>query len=218
MKEPLFVVGDVHGDSARLRELLPILMNSGRRSIFVGDYVNGGPDARGVIDLLLASRQAAPDRFVFLVGNHDLSLLDYMKDGDFVRFASLGGIPTIRSYVENVHGDVQAALVAEIPPEHVAFLRALEPFWESADVLVSHAGYDPNDPSSRTVESMVTRSSPSIFEHRLPPAPLVVCGHYVQEGGQPYISQHLICLDTGCGRQNGRLTAIRLPERDVITI
>lgn len=217
MSDELFVVGDVHGDAARLEQMLRVLSASERRTIFVGDYVNRGRDSRGVLELLTAARSEAPERFVFLMGNHELSLLEYLDGGDFVRFAALGGIATIRSYVADARGDVGAAFATSFPTHQRAFLRSLLPCWESADVLVSHTGYDPAAPQERSLDALVAKGHPEIFHHAAPPRPLVVCGHYVQRGGAPYVSEHLVCLDTGCG-VGGPLTAVTLPEREFITV
>lgn len=218
MSEAVIVVGDIHGDASRLAALLPILETSERPAIFVGDYVNSGPDSSGVIDLLCEAQRSSPDRFVFLAGNHEIALLEYLEHGDFARFAAMGGIPTIRSYLPDVRGDVHASFTGSVPAHHRAFLRALRPCWESEDVLVSHAGYDPARPSERTIDAMVTGSWPAIFRHGEPPRPLVVCGHYLQTSAKPFIGRHLVCLDTGCGVRGGPLTAMKLPERELITI
>lgn len=217
MSDALTIVGDIHGDIARLEKLLPLIDSPNRKVIFVGDYVDGGPNARAVLELLSGVWRARSDRFVFLMGNHDLAFLDYWSTGRFAPFAAMGGLPTIRSYLPNPHGDVHAALRAALPIHHVEFLRALRPCWESSDVLISHAGYNPEDPTSRALDDMVG-GHPSIFAESAPPRRLVVCGHYVQRTAAPHLGDRVICLDTGCGVNQGPLTALRLPERDIVTV
>ena len=63
-----WIIGDVHGMRAALERLLEAVgrVDPSARFYFVGDYVNRGPDARGVIDLLLSLTNAR-----FVRGNHD---------------------------------------------------------------------------------------------------------------------------------------------------
>jgi serine/threonine protein phosphatase 1 len=207
------VVGDIHGNIERLRAALRALDEDGRHVIFVGDYVNWGESSSAVLEELSARSLKDPTRYTFLVGNHEIALLAYLADGKFPAFAATGGVPTIRSYLETVHGDVHAAFDRAFPASHRAFLQRLEPYWDDGEVLVSHAGFDPEKPALRSVEAMVTAGGGSPFSARSFPRDLVVCGHYVQSSGAPYVGEHLICIDTGCGSNDGPLTIAWLPER-----
>lgn len=210
MVTPVAFVGDVHGDAVRLGRLLERSVDWERPLVFLGDYVNRGADSAGVLQLVA---QAVARGDVALIGNHDHALLHYL-DGTlgFAEFAALGGAATIRSYVDDPRGDVRGQLLASIPTEHISLLRGLAPFWESPGVLASHAGYDPERPHSRAVEDVALRGHAKLFDDHSPPAETVVCGHYTQRSGLPYISPHLVCLDTGCG-SGGPLTAWLWPER-----
>ena len=186
--------------------------------VFVGDYVDGGADSSEVLEILSGLSDAQPERFRFLCGNHDLALLRYVEDGDFSGFCAMGGLATLASYLPVVSGDVHAAFVAALPARHVAFLRGLAASWETEDLLVSHAGYDPAHPAARDVETMAHARGWPIFGKIQPPKKLVVCGHYVQTRG-PYDSEHLVCVDTGCGIIPGSsLSAVILPERRFVSI
>lgn len=213
----LAIVGDIHGDSQRLSRLLEHLAGSNRLIIFVGDYVNRGPNSIGVLELLCELCERQPDAVRCLIGNHELALLEYLDSGDFGAFAALGGAMTIRSYMPAPHGDVHAAFRAAFPERHRKFLNSLLPFWESEELLVSHAGYDPASPWDRSIDVMARRRHPGMFHHLHRPRPLVVCGHYVQRSGLPYADESLICVDTGCGSvSSGPLTALLLPEREFL--
>jgi serine/threonine protein phosphatase 1 len=215
---PVAVIGDIHGESRQLRSMLAALEAFDGTIVFVGDYVNGGPDSAGVLEILCALSSSQPARFRFLCGNHDLAMLRYVEDGDFASFCAMGGLATLASYLALVTGDVHAAFVAAVPAQHVAFLRGLAASWETEDLLVSHAGYDPARPAARDVATMALGRGWPIFG-RLPASKdLVVCGHYVQTRG-PYDSEHLVCVDTGCGIIPGApLTAVMLPERRFVSI
>jgi serine/threonine protein phosphatase 1 len=207
------VVGDIHGRIDQLRAALLALDADGRHAVFVGDYVNWGESSAAVLEELCVRKARAGGRYTFLVGNHELALLRYLADGEFAAFAAVGGIPTIRSYLKSAHGDVHGAFKKAFPRSHRDFLELLEPYWDDGEVLVSHAGFDPTEPSLRSVEAMVTGARGAPFSATRFPRDLVVCGHYVQSNRKPYVSEHLICIDTGCGSNQGPLTIAWLPER-----
>jgi serine/threonine protein phosphatase 1 len=214
----LAVIGDVHGECRRLRSMLATLESFDGTVIFVGDYVDSGADSAEVLEILSGLSDSQPGKFHFLCGNHDLALLRYVEDGDFARFCAMGGLSTLASYLSVVSGDVHAAFVSALPARHVAFLRGLGASWETDELLVSHAGYDPARPAARDLETMAHGKGWPIFGKVRPPKGLVVCGHYVQSGG-PYESEHLVCVDTGCGIIPGApLTAVILPERRFVSI
>jgi serine/threonine protein phosphatase 1 len=216
--KPVAVIGDVHGESRRLRSMLAALASFDGTVVFAGDYVNHGADSAEVLELLSGLSGAQPGRFHFLCGNHDLALLRYVDDGDFASFCATGGLATLASYLPIVSGDVHAAFVSAFPARHLAFLRGLAASWESDELLISHAGYDPARPVARDVETMAHGTGWPIFGDVRPSKELVVCGHYVQARG-PYDSQHLVCVDTGCGViPGGPLTAVILPERRFVSI
>lgn len=210
------VVGDVHGEARQLRRMLTRLDTFTGRIVFVGDYVNGGPDAAEVVEMLATLAERVPERFAFLCGNHDLAFLGYLEGGDLGRFALTGGIATLSSYLPNVCGDVHVAALRAVPARHVDFLRGLGACWETPRWLVSHAGYDPSRPAARDHATMAHAEGWPIFDDA-PKSRVVVCGHYVQRRG-PLNSRYLVCLDTGCGVASGPLTAAILPERRFLQV
>jgi serine/threonine protein phosphatase 1 len=215
---PLAVVGDVHGDVNRLQAILRRLDEFERTVVFVGDYVNGAPHSSAVLHILCHLADSGGGRFHFLAGNHDLALLQYLRDGNFATFAALGGAATLHSYLGQVRGDVHAAFTRAFPCEHRKFLEGLRPCWEDEDVLVSHTGFDPERPEARTLEALAQGGDARIFHTPECPRPLVVCGHYVQPSQRPYCNPHLVCIDTGCGVAGGPLTAVLLPEFEFLSV
>ncbi len=212
------VVGDVHGDVVRLRAMLRSLETFAGRIIFVGDYVGGGPDSAEVLEILANLDERQPDRFEFLCGNHDVAFLGYIDQGAFAPFVAADGLATLASYLPLVTGDVHTALLGAVPAHHRAFLANLASCWESDACLVSHTGFDPARPLVRDVTTLASATGWPVFDAASYPRSLVVCGHYVQRHG-PHDSEHLICVDTGCGIvPNGGLSAVLLPERRFVTI
>jgi serine/threonine protein phosphatase 1 len=209
----LAIVGDVHGEATMLLRLLDMKPLRRRKVVLVGDSVNRGPDGKGVLDIIVG----LGGRAVLLMGNHELAMLKYLQDGDFLEFAVGGGLPTIRSYVGQARGDVWRQFASAVPSRHKHLLRQAPVCLEREDVLISHMGLDPSVPESRTLEKMVVESHPEQFTSRQGGRKTVVCGHYVQKAGRPYSRDNLVCIDTGCGT-GGPLTALLWPERDFVQV
>jgi len=111
---PIYAIGDIHGALDPLRRLLDTIATdaaglgiSKPRVVFLGDYVDRGPDSKGVLDLL--SSPELSERFdpVFLLGNHDLCLLAILRDAGeggaawrvtVVQWLEVGGTKTLESY------------------------------------------------------------------------------------------------------------------------
>ncbi len=167
--EILYAVGDIHGRADLLDGVLAELRVAaadaragvggvGRGAarvtvVFLGDYIDRGPDARGVIARLIAFQGEGVCQAVFLRGNHEQLLLDLMAgDLEAVEWLSYGGVETLRSYGAEQSAQLapgEAAklpdrLAAWLPAEHVAFLRATSLTFEAGDYLFVHAGLRPD--------------------------------------------------------------------------
>lgn len=195
------VVGDVHGDARRLRDVLSDERIRERTVVFVGDYVNRGGESRQVLDLLVAARRSMGDRLVLLMGNHDMAFLRVLTTGRQVAsFLSMGGDQTVLSYLPEVPPDVVAGLQQAVPPSHLQLLKELRSSWEGGGLLVVHSVDDP-------------AVSYDVAEARR----LVVVGHHIQAGG-PIRRGNVFFIDTGCGSSSdGTLTALLAPELEWVT-
>lgn len=216
---PLTIIGDVHGDAVKLDAALKVADGQGSDVILVGDYINRGPDSKGVLELLVAASSALGDRLTLVRGNHEEVLLNYLETGDPVPFLKHGGLTTIRSYYPIPPVNVLDVFRREFPLPHRELLQSTIPYLERPGLLVSHCGYNPGSPDSRALGDMTLGFFPAIFSANVrPPRELVVCGHYVQRSRLPFVSDHLICLDTGCGTDSDApLTALLLPDRQLLT-
>ena len=206
------VIGDLHGEAAQLEKLLDLVLPHSRRLVFLGDYVNRGPQSKEVLSILLDLQRDRPET-VFVRGNHDWGFLEFLKSGDFYQFAALGGIPTIISYCGIVKGDVHAAFREAVPAAHVQFLMQLRSHFRSGHYLFSHTGDNPDQPETVLVP-VVPEQDAQTPSQAGDSSCCVVCGHRPQAGSQPYLSEKLCCIDTGCGSAGGRLTCLYLPEMD----
>ncbi len=186
----VIAIGDIHGClpalDAVLAEAKP---ERGDLVVTLGDYIDRGPDSRGVIERLLALRRTV--ELAPVLGNHEellLTILDghqYML-GDWLAF---GGLATLDSYkTENP---------AEIPVEHVEFLRSCVPVVELSTTFFVHAGYLPRKPLSKQ-PAEILRWEP--LRERLPKphrsGKTCICGHTAQKSGEILNAGHLICIDT----------------------
>ena len=127
LEERTLIIGDIHG----CLELLKRLMDRVKwqpdqdRLIFLGDYIDRGPDSKGVIDFLLQLMRES-EKVQCLMGNHESMFLDFLSGVDISTFLINGGEDTLRSY----YFDGETI----IPPEHVHFLKNLQIFLELQDL------------------------------------------------------------------------------------
>src|SRR5438128_2213187 len=116
-----YAIGDIHGCYQKLTRLLDrCIAHCGAAEphfVFIGDYVDRGPNSREVVDLLIAVQAEAPDWTVCLRGNHEQMLIDACENGDEMLWLFNGGGATLESY------DVGCA--ADIPAEHLPWFKEL---------------------------------------------------------------------------------------------
>src|SRR5688572_1395361 len=153
----IYAIGDVHGRLDLLAEMhariaadIMRIRPADWRIIHLGDYIDRGPDSRGVIEFLV--RQTAMDgRIVSLAGNHDIGFLDFLTEPQPDElFATNGGDETARSYGVELDftgmigfGQSARALAAAVPQSHRDFLRALKFSVAFGDFFFCHAGIRP---------------------------------------------------------------------------
>lgn len=156
----IYAIGDVHGYVEPLQRMHELIEDDlatrpadDWRIVHVGDYVDRGPDAKGVIDFLLA-RVSSDPRVIALRGNHDQGLLDFLQAPDPLGlFATNGGAATARSYGTELDFSSDAAFrrsarifAAAVPAMHTRFL-AQRPYSATfGDYFFCHAGVEPGVP------------------------------------------------------------------------
>lgn len=213
--QPTALIGDVHGDAARLRAALSEVP-SDRRVVLLGDYVDRGPDSRRVLDSLVEAKARLRERLVLLRGNHEVTLLEFLDGAAPQALVRHGGLPTVRSYVHEPEPQVFEQFRRDFPAAHRALLDSTVLFIDEPGLFASHAGWDPAEPSGRSVAQMTLGGGRALFdpETARPPRGLAVFGHYTQASRLPYVTASVICLDTGCGTApDAPLTLLLLPER-----
>jgi serine/threonine protein phosphatase 1 len=201
MPARLIAIGDIHGCLAALRTILDaIAPGSDDTIVTLGDYVDRGPDSRGVIDCLMHIQSYC--HLVPLLGNHDELLID-IRNGRSELIADwllFGGDATLMSYGTKRPED--------IPSDHIEFLENCMLYFETEKHLFLHGTYDPALPIER--QSLQTLLWDKI--RPTPPGPhcsgkTVIVGHTAQRTGQILDLGYLKCIDTCCYGE-GYLTAI----------
>jgi serine/threonine protein phosphatase 1 len=213
-------IGDIHGCLEPLKRLIDALKPASTdQLVFLGDYVDRGPDSKGVIDFLLELRQSV--NCVFLSGNHEVLMLDYFAWGNTLQqdWARNGGDSTLDSYLQG--GEIA------IPESHIAFLNDCLPYYETPEYFFVHGGVKPYRTIEENLRVMRLRDfvwershmdSEVISANNFKWEKTVVCGHTPLPS--PVLLEKLIAIDTGCVYNHtprlGRLTAIALPDRRII--
>lgn len=180
-------IGDIHGCHNALTTLDEALRFSANDTvIFLGDYVDRGPDTKGVIDFILDLRSRC--NVITLRGNHEIIMLKARHDMSArTAWMELGGRETLDSY------DVQD--LADIPSEHWNFLESTIRYHEIDRDFFVHAGVDPFVPLAKQPDE-------ALFWLRfIDPQPhqngkRMICGHTSQKSGLPENRGHAVCIDT----------------------
>ena len=206
----IFAIGDIHGCLWSLEKLLNILpVNWGKDLvIFLGDYIDRGPDPRGVIEKILELKEFYKDKIITLKGNHEWMFERFLRGIDIDVFLYNGGGATLRSYY-NKEGYL------EIPEEHLRFLKELKLYYETDNYIFVHAGLRPGKELKEQSEEdlLWIRESFYLSEYKFPKT--IVFGHTPFPA--PLILEDRIGIDTGCV-YGGALTAIELPEKKIYQI
>lgn len=226
----LLAIGDIHGFLDKLNSLLDVVQpTADDKLIFLGDYVDRGPNSSGVLDALIALKKEYPQT-VFIRGNHEQMFIDALtlkdnkgeEDTELNERASYfgltpidlgiiwwreGGEQTLASYGNSFNN---------IPQSHYDFLKQTQFFHEErlatgqgsedreSGYLFVHAGADMNCPPQHQhpLELMNRRNfaEPEESSHYT-----IVHGHTVRLNGPEFLSRR-INLDTGVYVRGGKLT------------
>ena len=194
------VIGDIHGCLTAFETMLGVVKPSGEDLIVtLGDYVDRGPDSRGVIDKLLAMRET--HNLVTLMGNHEIQMIRALETRrDRQRFLSglCGGQDTLDSY---------GGSFDDVPVAHWDFIRGTRLYYELEDYILVHAGVEADVPvDQQDRETYYYQRFYSQRPHQS--GKTVVCGHTIQ-GDLPTNLGYAICLDT-CAYGGGWLSALDL--------
>ena len=222
LADTIFAIGDIHGCHHKLVTLLDRLPfdKTTDTLVFLGDYINRGPDSRKVLDTLLELEESCA-HVVFLKGNHEDALLEYTMTGeveDFRLLRIMGAEATAASYGASLRRLVDLSCV---PPEHQQFLRNLRFSFTAGNYLFTHADcaepqpFQPEEPTvenasqQRHLEAQLLSSRRFSQENLSLHGPVVVFGHL--PFSMPLVKSDRIGIDTGAVFGN-MLTAVEVPS------
>lgn len=209
-------IGDIHGCSLALRGLLEAIQpQPDDLLVLLGDYIDRGPDTRGVLDQILDLQRRCT--VVPLLGNHEEMLLAALKDRTALRvWLTCGGAEAIASYSGRfrlpTHPD---ALVSLIPDDHLFFLQSCRPYHQTETHLFLHAGYVPELPlEQQPVLALRWRATDAQTTKPHCSGKIAVVGHTPQRSGEVLDLGFLLCIDTNCCR-GGWLTGLEVNSGQV---
>jgi serine/threonine protein phosphatase 1 len=205
-----YAIGDIHGSLHKLRRLMARCDEhaDGRTAtfVFLGDYIDRGPDSAGVVAFVMALQTRAPGRVIALTGNHEaiaLAVVAGKLPQDY--WLDQGGDATLESY--------GAGHAGELPEAHVEWLRSLPSSYDDGRRFFVHAGIDPDRPlTAQRQHDLIWIREPFLSDRR-DHGRLIVHGHTPVPTGQPDSRPNRLNIDTGglwrpphrcdfCGRRN----------------
>lgn len=227
-----YAVGDIHGRLDLLERLVAKIeaFDAERPAakthfIFLGDYVDRGPDSKGVIDYLL-SHDWGGNRTAFLHGNHEeffLRAIEGKADG-LQSWLTYGGVECLASYGINIGWLLNASpdaildrVRATVPKAHRDFLKDMHDSLRFGDYVFVHAGIRPGIPIEDQSPQDLRWIREAFLDSREDHGAMVVHGHTISEG--PDIRPNRIGIDTGA-YQTGLLTALMIDgaEREFLSV
>ena len=223
----VFAVGDIHG----CKELLNVIHNKiieasknkegEKLLIYLGDYIDREPDIKGTIQTLIDFQ---PENFtkVFLLGNHEQMLLDFMagKRNSLYIWLGNGGLETLESYGSDMNSYIDHSMELKdeelirkqftrlLPSVHKNFFNQLILNYEWGNYFFVHAGINPDLPiEKQEKETMLWTREKNFFNPKMKCSKIIVHGHTPVEKIEKYPFR--INLDTG-SFYSGKLSCLKI--------
>jgi len=204
--EKFFAIGDIHGNLSHLERLMeeikPVLDPQQDTLVFLGDYIDRGPDSKGVVDFILQLREDLP-QVVCLKGNHEAMFLDWVLKGEnYDLYLYNGGGSTIRSYSQE--GEFK------LPQAHLDFFDSLLLYYETEHYIFVHAGLRGGIPlAEQNPHDLIwIRDEFILSPHDF--GKIVIFGHTPLQ--RVFKAPNKIGIDTGAV-YGGTLTCLELPAQ-----
>ncbi len=212
----IYAIGDIHGYPDVLADLHQKIDDDLKHNpienakiIYLGDYIDRGPNNAGVIDMVLNRQDTHQHiKHIHLTGNHEDSMLDFIANplGPRQDWMLWGGIETMQDYgVETGDNDtlidraadMASCLERGIPRPHMDFYKSLLTHHQEDDYLFVHAGIMPNVPIEQQTKQDLTFTRSPFLEYEEMHPHYVVHGHTVPKDKRIEIKPNRINLDSG---------------------
>lgn len=224
--EPFYAIGDIHGCTSLLTKILEQIACARQVNgpvVFIGDYVDRGEDSAGTLARLYTLSLDWTRPVVFLRGNHEQMLLDFLdapemtgafwlKSGGWHSLASYGLLAKRSEIKSNEFKHLRDKLRLKLGENIEEWLRSLPVSWQSGNIYLSHAGADPTcGLDAQTNDRLLWGPG------NAPPAARndgiwTVQGHVIVES--PKVVQGQVFIDTGAYATR-KLTAARFDSEGV---
>lgn len=187
----IFAIGDIHGSFDALQTLFDQkFFSTSDTLVFLGDYVDKGPDTAGVLDFLMEISETYT--CIFLRGNHEILMLQAQKNQRRLEeWLHFGGKETLQSYSR----EKNMATLSVIPESHWNFLEQTLPYYEYQNFIFVHAGLLPGRPlKEQLMHDLFWKKYlvPDLYMDDK----LVICGHTARKDGRVADFGHTVCIDT----------------------
>lgn len=218
----IYAVGDIHGRADLLADLHDIIRADAKTAparrviVYLGDYVDRGLQSREVVDLLL-KRPLEDFENVYLKGNHEAALLDFLTDSRIgPNWIQYGGGATLLSYRVGLSGletggtdfiAAQKEFTDHLPPSHLSFYRELSLTHVEGDYFFVHAGIRPGISIDQQSPEDLLWIRDDFLDFTGDFGCVVVHGHTITD--RPEMRDNRIGIDTGAFA-TGRLTCLVL--------
>jgi serine/threonine protein phosphatase 1 len=220
----IYAIGDIHGRvdlldalGARIDRDIETEQSKTSIEIYLGDYIDRGPDSSSVIDWLVNRRRNR--NVMFLRGNHEYVLEEFLaQETEFKDWRQIGGYDTLVSYgVDHVlfhdtynDDEIRHEFAASLPAEHRHFLNGLATTIDLGAYFFVHAGVRPGTPLDEQVERDCLWIRDEFLEHEDDFGRIIVHGH--SPVLMPEFLSNRINLDTGA-YATGRLSCLKISEQ-----
>ncbi|MET0705311.1 MAG: metallophosphoesterase family protein [Tardiphaga sp.] len=222
----IYAVGDIHGRADLLADIIARIDDDLQRrpiryatEVYLGDYIDRGPDSSSVLDML-AVRMVRNDA-ICLRGNHEAMLEAFLRDpATLPDWLPLGARQTLASYgIASVTAEQSAVTVhhhftSNFPPAHQVFLQCLRNSFCCGDFFFVHAGIRPSVPIERQQERDMLWIRKEFLNATQDHGKYIVHGHTPVPHAD--IRSNRVNIDTGAWR-SGVLTCVAI-EGDTLLI
>ena len=187
----IYAIGDIHGCLGALKAIFNQgLINKKDLVIFLGDYVDRGPNSKGVIDWLI--KHSRDFNFEFIQGNHEIMMLAARDNpNNLIDWLYFGGAATLDSYKIGYDSNLKA----EIDIKHWEFIENGLPYIQLDKYIFVHAGLEIGIDLDKQNEHHLfwkKYETPEAYSQ----LNKVICGHTSRKNGEIADFGHTICIDT----------------------
>lgn len=211
------IISDIHGELKLFNKLLKKIKYNADKDqlILLGDYIDRGPDSKGVLDRVMALKKQGA---IVLKGNHDDMMIAAVdnKPDEWKRWERAGALSTLESYNSSIKS-------MELPEsdefkEHVAFIREMDYFYEQDNYIFVHADIRPDilfEENERHTFLWIRK----LFYEKYSDYKTVVFGHTPdsiirkKKNHNIYFGENNIIGIDGAATYGGQLNCLELPSR-----